>query len=351
MYHLQAGANLAIDKTDFIDVTVSWLPENSALDACAFVLDPTEKALSNHSFVDQNRTKSGDGFVTTSVSAGKQHFHIDLGKAPKAMEKIVFAAASQTEFTQYFDLNIEANGQVIFTPTFEAMQSLILAELYLRNGQWKFRAVGQGFKQGLDFLVQRYGVDLSEQAAPDIQEAPPIAPPAPPKTELVQKAAETESQNPPPAHHTPHDVIEANLELVKKFSWPWVAYSALIIIGVELVLAGLFGNMVVGRFMHTLYYALEVILILVSYFVGGAIIGVVSPGIRILEPALGAFICVLLTFSISFFSPYSFIVFSWTKVIFGGGIAFGLALLGARAGEKLSAKFGVKASREYFGEE
>ena len=36
----------------------------------------------------------------------------------------------------------------------------VFAELYRYNGEWKFRAVGQGFSGGLEALVNNFGVQL-----------------------------------------------------------------------------------------------------------------------------------------------------------------------------------------------
>lgn len=41
--------------------------------------------------------------------------------------------------------------------------ALIFAELYLNKGQWKFRAVGQGFNGGLAALCQYFGVSVAEE--------------------------------------------------------------------------------------------------------------------------------------------------------------------------------------------
>jgi hypothetical protein len=109
-----------------------------------------------------------------------------------------------------------------------------------------------------------------------------------------------------------------------------------IFIGVELFLGGLIGNILVGRFMSmSLKFLLQGLLNLVSFFIGGFIIGLISPGIRIHEPAVGAFLSVSLMLCISFFTPYSFIHFSFTKMLIGGAIAFCLALSGAKLGEKV----------------
>ena len=121
------------------------------------------------------------------------------------------------------------------------------------------------------------------------------------------------------------------------FSKKWVIASTAIFVAVELFLGGLIGNLVVGTFMSlNLRFLLQGLLNLISFFIGGFIIGLISPGIRIFEPALGAFLSVALMLCLSFFTPYSFIQFSLTKMLIGGGIAFFLALTGARAGEKVA---------------
>ena len=121
------------------------------------------------------------------------------------------------------------------------------------------------------------------------------------------------------------------------FSVKWVLLSVLIYIIAEIVLGIWVGGMVVGKYMSlSLRFMLQGILNLVSYFVGGFIIGLISPGLRIYEPAAGAFLAVSLMLLLSFFTPYRFIQFSMTKMLVGGGIAFFLALAGARLGERLS---------------
>lgn len=110
-----------------------------------------------------------------------------------------------------------------------------------------------------------------------------------------------------------------------------------IFVGVELVLGGLVGQYVVGRYMsHNLRFALQGILNLSSYFVGGFIVGGISPGIRIREPAVGAALAIAVMFGLTMFTPYSFIRFSMYKLLIGGGLAYVLALSGARLGEKFT---------------
>jgi len=123
----------------------------------------------------------------------------------------------------------------------------------------------------------------------------------------------------------------------RPFSTKWMLASMAIFIGAELLLGGLVGEVVAGRFMSlSLRFLLQGLLNLVSYFIGGFIIGAISPGLRIHEPAAGAFLSVALMLCVSLFTPYSFIRFSMTKMIIGGAIAFCLALAGAKLGEKVT---------------
>ena len=117
--------------------------------------------------------------------------------------------------------------------------------------------------------------------------------------------------------------------------WMWISFG--VFVATELVLGALVGGLVVGRFMSlSLRFMLQGLLNLLAYFIGGFIVGLISPGIRIYEPAAGAFLSVLVMLVLTLFTPFSFIHFSLTKVLIGGGIAFFLALTGAKIGERIA---------------
>ncbi len=331
MNTMQAGANIVIDQREAVDVTVSWLPKEISIDVCAFVLDDTDKVRSDDDFIRQAHT--GDGFIGLSVASGERSFIIKLTEIPQHVKKIVFAVSAQPSLLSLFDLNIQVDDDAIFLPELEVVQSLILGELYRHNQQWKFRAVGQGFKQDLAFLANRYGVVTETNAS----------------GATAQAGA---AKAPSAAHGAPLNRFEASVKTIKELSWAWVFYSLAVFIVTELVLGGIVGKLVMGSFVpHVLSYTIEVVLILAAFFVGGACVGLLSAKVRVLEPALGAFLCVLLTLSISFFSPYSFMRFSLIKLAIGGGCAFLLAFLGARLGEKVSARMGNRNSQEFFGDQ
>jgi hypothetical protein len=121
------------------------------------------------------------------------------------------------------------------------------------------------------------------------------------------------------------------------FSIKWVVLSMIVFITVELILGGLVGNLIVGKFTSiNLKFTLQGVLNLSSYLIGGFIVGLVSPGIRIHEPGVGAFLAIALMLTLTLFTPFAFIQFSPMKLLLGGGIAFCLAIAGAMWGERLA---------------
>lgn len=135
----------------------------------------------------------------------------------------------------------------------------------------------------------------------------------------------------------------------QKFSWVWVCVSIVVFIAIEIVIGGFVMGLIAGRY-HTyiLGLKLEMLIMLGSYFLGGMFVGFFSPTVRIFEPAAGAFLAVLVTGLYSYFAPtYRYFGFSNHRLLIGGAIVFVLALLGADAGERLAAKFGNRASKEY----
>lgn len=121
------------------------------------------------------------------------------------------------------------------------------------------------------------------------------------------------------------------------FSWGWVFASMAVFVAAQLLLSVVFGQILLGsRIPYGLQHVVQGSLMLLSYFAGGFIIGVVSPGVRMIEPALGAFLSIFLVVFVSFVLPNSYIQFQWLKMLIGGAIAFALALYGAKLGEKLT---------------
>ena len=62
---------------------------------------------------------------------------------------------------------------VRFSTTAAAETAFIAGELYRRGGQWKFRAVGQGYANGLAGLAADFGISVDDPgtSAPAVGQA------------------------------------------------------------------------------------------------------------------------------------------------------------------------------------
>lgn len=130
-------------------------------------------------------------------------------------------------------------------------------------------------------------------------------------------------------------------------STPWIVGALAIYLVAEALLGGLLGTLLGGFVSHPFRMRIEVLLLLTSFWVGGFVVGLVSPKVRLLEPGVAAFLAVALTSLYAVFMPMTWFVFSVGRVLLGGGIAFGLALWGADSGERVAARLGNKASQDY----
>ncbi|MEU9866718.1 CAP domain-containing protein [Actinomadura sp. NPDC048021] len=84
---------------------------------------------------------------------------------------------------------VGSDGAVVarFSPPRPATETvLLLVEIYRRGDQWKLRAIGQGYADGLAGLARDFGVDVTDDGSqappppPVMPPPPPVAPPPPP---------------------------------------------------------------------------------------------------------------------------------------------------------------------------
>ncbi|AUB80403.1 TerD family protein [Candidatus Thiodictyon syntrophicum] len=184
---LQSGQNAPVG-TGALRLALTCDPPNQAasLDVSAFLLDAAGRVSGDGGFVFYGSPSDPAGAVRLDPVAAS--FQIEPGRLPGGIERVVVAlsidqgVAGLHAFAQFRALRLTLTGQGVdlqFPVATGGMaeSALIMGELYLRNGAWKLRALGQGFAGGLAPLARNYGVDVSEAAPPP---APPPAarPPA-----------------------------------------------------------------------------------------------------------------------------------------------------------------------------
>lgn len=115
-------------------------------------------------FVFYNNPRSADGAVTLTGNTAS----IDTVLLPQRCERLVLVVSagdgdgddSMADATAM--LHQPGGGTDFrFRPVASSrVSALVWGELYLRNGSWRLRAVGQGWADGLEGLARDYGVDV-----------------------------------------------------------------------------------------------------------------------------------------------------------------------------------------------
>jgi stress response protein SCP2 len=190
---ISQGGNVSLNQVapglSRVALTVQWAPPSIngvSVDASAFVLGASGKVLSDADFVFYNQPQSADGAVVAAGENGAMRFTIDLDRINPAAERIAFVATIDGAGVSFgaaqsaaLVLSDAANGRELARfdagTAGRAEAALIFGELYRRSGEWKLRAIGQGFNGGLKPLAEYYGVvvDDTPPAAPASAAAPP----------------------------------------------------------------------------------------------------------------------------------------------------------------------------------
>ncbi|MFF3486057.1 TerD family protein [Streptomyces sp. NPDC002701] len=180
------------------------------LDVSGLLLTADGKVRSDDDFIFYNQPsgpgvtyRSGGGSTPDSIT-------VDTTAVPPGIEKIVVTASPDAAGQTFQGIEPTAtirdanDGSVLasFTPPqLNAETALVIVEVYLRNGAWKARAVGQGYSNGLAGIATDFGVTVEEPTppppAPLTTPAPPAAPPAAPTAPLTPAAPPTPQAAPP----------------------------------------------------------------------------------------------------------------------------------------------------------
>jgi len=187
---LTKGANLSLSKSapglTKIIVGLGWDARATSgaafdLDASAFLLSSYGKVRSDADFIFFNQPSSFDGSVmhlgdnTTGDGDGDdEQLTVDLTKISADVEKIVISVTiHESEIrNQNFGMVSQAFVRVVdaanneeivrydLSEDFSVETALVFCEVYRHSGEWKFRAVGQGFQGGLEAMAKNYGVNI-----------------------------------------------------------------------------------------------------------------------------------------------------------------------------------------------
>ena len=186
---LQKGGNVNLSKESpglsKVIIGLGWDPRATDgaafdLDGSAFMVKADGKVRGDTDFIFYNNLKSSDGSLvhagdnTSGQGEGDdEKLTVDLAAVPAEIDKISFCvtihdaearkqnfgmvgkayirclnAAGEAELARY-DLSEDSSTET----------AMIFGELYRAGAEWKFKAIGQGFKGGLGPLARSFGVN------------------------------------------------------------------------------------------------------------------------------------------------------------------------------------------------
>jgi tellurium resistance protein TerD len=188
---LTKGGNVSLSKQapglTAVVVGLGWDPRTTTgadfdLDASAIMLDMNGRVLSDGHFVFFNNLKSPDGSVehmgdnlTGGGEGDDEQIKVNLTAVPAEAGKVVFpvsiyeAEQRQQNFGQVRNafiriVNQADNSEIArydLTEDAATETAMIFGEIYRSFGEWKFRAVGQGYASGLKGIAQDFGVNVA----------------------------------------------------------------------------------------------------------------------------------------------------------------------------------------------
>ena len=187
---LSKGGNISLSKTDpslkNVIVGLGWdaRPTDGAdfdLDASAFMVKDDSKVRSDSDFIFYNQTKSGCGSIehtgdnrTGAGDGDDEAVIVLLDKIPADIQRVVFCVTiheadvrkqnfGQVNHAYVRIVNKDSNNEVArydLSEDASVETAMIFGEIYRHSGEWKFKAVGQGYAGGLAALARQYGISI-----------------------------------------------------------------------------------------------------------------------------------------------------------------------------------------------
>lgn len=181
------------------------------LDVSGLLLTADGKVRSDDDFIFYNQPTGPGVSYRSGGGTAPDAIVVDTTAVPPGIEKIVVTASPDAEGQTFQGIEPTAtvrnadDGSVLATftpPQLGNETALVIIEVYLRNGAWKARAVGQGYANGLAGIATDFGVSVEDESAATpagapAPVAPPVAPPAPVAAPVDPRVAA------PPAPHAP----------------------------------------------------------------------------------------------------------------------------------------------------
>lgn len=188
---LKKGGNVSLTGSDpslkSIKIGLGWEARVTSgkdfdLDASLFMLNASGKVRNDLDFIFYNQLQSSCGSVlhtgdnrTGAGDGDDEEIHVFLDNVPASIDRLVVAVTIHDEadgqnFGQVRDAfirvaNLDTDTEIArfdLSEDYSTETAMIFGELYRRDKEWKFRAIGQGFNGGLYELCMKHGVQVND---------------------------------------------------------------------------------------------------------------------------------------------------------------------------------------------
>ena len=183
MHEMVKGGNVGLaslsEDVGSVMMSLSWGSSTGEGDADVSVLLLTAdgKVRSDGDFYFYNNPVAADGSVqllgkAPTADGSEDRITFDLTAIPAGVEQIVVAASryESARFSELQDLRLtlaDGSGESLLRFAIDdpgEVSALLFGEFYRRGGDWKFRAIGQGYESGLAGVATDFGVDIDDDA-------------------------------------------------------------------------------------------------------------------------------------------------------------------------------------------
>ncbi|MFJ6687809.1 TerD family protein [Streptomyces sp. NPDC091294] len=213
------GSNVPLQATT-VRAVLRWTPGQGVpdVDASALLLGPDDRVRSDEDFVFYNQPRHPSGQVwrlgKKRVAEGlTDTIQTDLSRVEPSVGRILLvASADGVPFDRVRSLRIllhdaTAEGEPLayfdVKPETGQETALICGELYRRGDGWKFRALGEGYSNGLKGLATDFGISVDESEGADDPMAAPRPEPAPTAPAAPSAPSQATPDQPTPAQSMP----------------------------------------------------------------------------------------------------------------------------------------------------
>jgi len=187
---LSKGGNVNLSKEapqlTKIDIGLGWDARSTDgvsfdLDAVMFMVTDGGKVASDNDFIFYGNLKSQDGSVvhngdnlTGDGDGDDEVISVDLTKVGANVKSLVVAVTIHEAANRGQNFGMVSNAKIRIVDGVSSKElsffdlgedastetAMVFGEVYRHNGDWKFKAIGQGFAGGLKPLALSYGVDV-----------------------------------------------------------------------------------------------------------------------------------------------------------------------------------------------